>query len=191
MQTGQTGPGCGAGASNWHAIFTRHQHEKSVASSLSTKGHEVYLPLYLSVRTWQDRKKQLWLPLFPGYVFIREGMDRQFQIVTTPGVIHVVAWGGRPAIVPQNQLNSVRQILESCFAVEAHPYLESGDLVRVKGGPLMGLEGILARKKGMSRLVVSMEMLGRSAAVEIDLANVERVGPYAVPLIAKRASATA
>lgn len=176
---------------NWHAIFTRHQHEKVVASALAAKGCEVYLPLYLTVRKWQDRAKRLWLPLFPGYVFIREGMDRQFQIVTTPGVIQVVGWGGRAAIVPQSQLNTVRQIVESSVPVEAHPYLASGDRVRVKGGPLAGLEGILTRKKGISRLIISIDMLGRSAAVEVDCSNVERIGSAEMPGVARRLSAIA
>src|SRR5579864_8442878 len=173
----ETGIQSATGAPNWYALFTRHQHEKSVAFALSKKSYEVYLPLFRSVRRWQDRAKALWLPLFPGYVFIREGMDRQLQILTTPGVIHIVKWGGRPAIVPPSQLNAIRQIIESCPSVETHPYLQSGDRVRVKTGPLMGLEGILTRKKGVARLVVSMEMLGRSAAVEIDGLNVERIGP--------------
>jgi transcription antitermination factor NusG len=180
-----------ASAPNWYALFTRHQHEKSVAFALSKKSHEVYLPLYRSVRRWQDRAKALWLPLFPGYVFIREGMDRQLQILTTPGVIHIVKWGGRPAIVPQNQLNAVRQVIESCLLVETHPYLKSGDRVRVKTGPLMGLEGILTRKKGVARLVVSMEMLGRSAAVEIDVLNVERIGPIPAPKLSRGFSVSA
>ncbi len=179
------------GARNWYALFTRHQHEKSVAFALSNKSHEVYLPLYRSVRRWQDRAKQIWLPLFPCYVFIREGMDRQLQIVTTPGIIHIVGWGGRPAIIPQTQLDSVRQIIESCLTVETHPYLQCGDRVRVKAGPLAGLEGILTRKKGMARLVVSMEMLGRSAAVEIDVLNVERIGPFPALKLSNRISATA
>lgn len=168
---------CSNCAPRWYALFTRHQHEKSVALALSNKSHEVYLPLYRSVRHWQDRAKQLWFPLFPCYVFIREGMDRQLQILTTPGIINIVGCAGRPAIIPQTQLDAVRQITESRLAVETHPYLQSGDRVKVKAGPLMGLEGILVRKKGVARLVVSMEMLGRSAAVEIDVLNVERIGP--------------
>jgi transcription antitermination factor NusG len=176
---------------NWYALFTRHQHEKSVAFSLSNKSHEVYLPLYRSVRQWQDRAKELWLPLFPCYVFIREGMNRQLQILTTPGVINVVGTGGNPAIVPQAQLDAVRQIIESCFLVEAHPYLQCGDRVRVKAGSLMGLEGILTRKKGLARLVVSMEMLGRAAAVEIDVSDVERIGPLPASKSPDRISATA
>jgi len=160
----------------WYALFTRHRHEKLVALSLSSKNFEVYLPLYRSVRRWKDRAKELSLPLFPGYVFLCEGMDRQLQIMTTPGVIQVVGWGGRPAIVPQAQLDAVRQIMDSRQRVEAYPFLECGNHVRVKAGPLAGLQGILIRKKSVARLVVSMEMLGRSAAVEIDVSNVERIG---------------
>jgi len=180
-----------AGAPNWHALFTRHQHEKSVAFALSSKRHEIYLPLYRSVRRWRDRAKQLWLPLFPCYVFIRDGMDRQLQILTTPGIIHIVGWGGRPAIVPQAQLDAVRRIIESRLIVETHSYPQCGDRVRVKTGPLLGLEGILTRKKGAARLVVSMEMLGRSAAVEIDVSNVERLGPFPALKLSNRISASA
>jgi transcription antitermination factor NusG len=179
------------GAENWYALLTRHQHEKSVASSLSNKSHEVYLPLYRSLRRWQDRAKQIWLPLFPCYVFIRGGMNRQLQIVTTPGVLSIVGWGGRPAIVAQAQLDAVRQIIECCLTVETHPYLQFGDRVRVKTGPLMGLEGILTRKKGLARLVISMELLGQSAAVEIDVWNVERIGPFLVPRTPNRMAASA
>jgi transcription antitermination factor NusG len=174
-------------APNWYALSTRYQHEKSVALALSNKNYEVYLPLYRSVRKWRDRTKQLSLPLFPGYVFICEGMDRQLQILTTPGVIYVVGWGGRPAIVPQTQLETVRQIIESRLILETHPYLECGDRVMVKVGPLAGLEGILARKKCGARLVISMDMLGRSAAVEIDVSNVQRIGPFAAPKVSPAA----
>jgi transcription antitermination factor NusG len=170
-----------APSASWYAIFTRYQHEKSVAFSLSNKNHEVFLPLYRSVRRWQDRAKTLWLPLFPCYLFIREGMDRQLQIVTTPGVVHVVKWGGQPAVVPRAQLDAIRQMVESSLPMESHPFLRSGDWVRVRTGPLAGLEGILTRKKGVERLVVSIEMLGRSAAVEIDGTNVERIGAWGKP----------
>ena len=179
------------GGPNWYALFTRHQHEKSVAFALSSKNHEVYLPLYRSVRRWQDRAKQLLFPLFPCYVFVREGMDRQLQILTTPGVLHIVGSGGRPEIVPQSQLEAVRRIVESSFPVESHPLLQSGDRVRIKSGPLTGLEGILTRKKGLARLVVSMDLLGRSAAVEIDDLNVERIGALPAARRADRISVSA
>ncbi len=174
----EIGDQCATGSPDWHALFTRHQHEKYVALALSNKNHEVYLPLYRSIRRWQDRDKHLWLPMFPGYVFIRGGLERQLQILTTPGVLHIVGWGGRPAIVPEAQLDAVRRIIDSRVMVETLPYLKCGDFVRVKSGPLAGLEGILSRKKGAARLVISMEMLGRSAAVEIDLLNVEKIGSF-------------
>ena len=175
-------------AVNWYALFTRYQHEKSVALVLSNKNHEVYLPMYRAVRRWQDRDKQIWFPLFPCYVFIREGLDRQLQILTTPGILHIVAWGGRPAVVPQNQIDAVRQIVESGLFVESHPYLQRGDRVRVKTGPLTGVEGVLTRNKGVTRLVVSMDMLGRSAAVEIDALDVERIWPTAARALPERIS---
>jgi len=159
----------------WHALYTRHQHEKPIARMLSGKGHEVFLPLYAVVRRWQDRSKRLCLPLFPCYVFIRGGLDRQLQILSTPGVFTVVGWAGHPAAIPESQIESLRQMTEGSSHLEPHPYPVCGDRVRVRSGTLQGLEGILLRKKNISRLVVSLEMLGRSAAVEIDASCLEMV----------------
>lgn len=178
-------------APNWYALFVRYQHEKFVALGLAGKNIEAYLPLYASTRRWQDREKQLWLPLFPSYVFVRESMDRQLQMISTPGVIHIVRFGGRPAIVSQEQIIAVKKILESHATVTPHPFLTCGDRVRVKGGPLSGLEGILIRKKNRAQLLVSMEMLGRSASVEIELTNVVRIGPRSVLRGSGNASAVA
>jgi transcription antitermination factor NusG len=179
------------GAASWYALFTRHQHEKPIALALSNKNHEVYLPLYRSVRQWQDRSKHLWFPLFPGYVFLHGGMERQLQILSTPGVIDIVRFGGHPAIVPQAQLDAVRKLLDSRLRVETHPYLQCGDRVIVTSGPLAGLQGILDRKKGSATLVVSMEMLGQSAAVEIDVSNVQRIGPLRARELSRREAASA
>jgi transcription antitermination factor NusG len=166
----------GEGHNNWYALFTRHQHEKSVAHALALKGFNVYLPLYRQFRRWQDREKQLWLPLFTCYVFLCDGLDRQLQVLTTPGLLHIVGSVGRPAIVPLDQLDAVRQMVESSLRVEPHPFLSSGDRVIVTSGPLFGLEGILTRTKNGARLVISMEMLGQAAAVEINAAQVAKMG---------------
>jgi transcription antitermination factor NusG len=166
-----------AEARQWHALYTRHQHEKPVARMLLGKGHDVFLPLYTATRKWQDRTKQLSLPLFPCYLFIRGGLDRQLQILSTPGVFAVVGWAGRPAIIPDGQIEDVRQIVESSILVEPHPYMTCGDRVRIRSGTLQGLEGILVRKKNLFRLIISLEILGRSAAVEIDTSCLETVGP--------------
>lgn len=176
---------------NWHALFTRHQHEKSVAQALSSKSHEVYLPLYRSVHRWQDRFKELWLPLFSCYVFLRGGIDRQLQILTTPGVLQIVGWGGRPAVIPASQLDAIRKMLESSLPVEPHPYLQRGDIVSVIRGPLQGLEGILSRNKGSVRLVISMEMLGRSISVEVSASDVIRMMPASQRAMSHGVSASA
>src|ERR1039458_737854 len=169
-------------ARHWHALYTRHQHEKSVAQALSNKDHEVFLPLVRAAHRWQDRTKQLWLPLFPCYVFIRGGFDRRVQILSTPGMISVVAWAGRPAIIPPLQIDTVRQMIESTLQVAPYPFLQCGDRVTVVAGPLRGIEGILVRKRNMFRLVVSMEMLGRSAAVEVDISCIEASSPSPAPV---------
>jgi len=163
---------------DWHALFTRHQHEKSVAQALSSKGHEVYLPLYRAVRRWNDRSKKIWLPLFSCYVFMRGGIERQLQILTTPGVLQIVGYGGRPAVVPASQLDAVRKMIQCSLPVEPHPYIQPGDPVRVIRGPLRGIEGVLSRNKGSVRLVISMEMLGRSVSADISSSDVAPILPH-------------
>jgi transcription antitermination factor NusG len=173
----ETGKQATGAKQHWHALHTRHQHEKNVARSLLIKEHYVFLPVYGVDHRWRDRKKHLWLPLFPCYVFIRGGMDRQLQLLTTPGMVGILQSSGRPAIVPDEQIDAVRRIVESSIRVEPYSFLDCGDRVRVKAGPLAGGQGILVRKKGMYRLIVSLEMLGRSAAVEIDVSCVEGIEP--------------
>jgi len=159
----------------WHALYTRHQHEKAVAHILSSKEFEVFLPLYSTVHRWKDRDKQLWLPLFPCYVFLKGGLRRQLDILTTPGVHSVLSSAGRFADIPEEEINAVRQMVESSTRLEPHPFMKFGDRVRVKSGPLTGIEGILIRKKNQFRLVVSVEIMGKSAATEVDASIVERV----------------
>lgn len=156
----------------WWAIYTRHQHEKAVEEILRAKGFEVFLPLYESVRKWKDRRKLLSLPLFPCYVFVRGGLDRRLQVVTTPGVHMVLTRGERVAMIPGSEIEAIRRAVEGPFRVEPHPFLRCGERVRVVRGPLDGVEGVLMRKKNMSRLVLSVEMLAQSVAVEIDALDV-------------------
>ena len=162
----------------WHALYTRHQHEKLVAQALRGKGFEVFLPQYRALHRWRDRRKELELPLFPNYVFIQGGLDRMLNILTTPGVHSLVGWGGRPADIPRDEIDAVRRMVESPLRIEQHPFIKCGEWVRIKSGPLEGIEGILVRYKSAYRLVLSVEMLARSAAVEVDASMVERVhGP--------------
>jgi transcription elongation factor/antiterminator RfaH len=160
---------------HWYAVCTRHQHEKVAARILLDKAFEVFLPLYKARRKWQDRIKEISVPLFPGYLFVQEGFDRWLQILSTAGVASIVSCGGRPAAISSSEIEAIRQIVESSLRVEPHPFLRSGDWVRVRFGPIAGVEGILIRKKNTVRLVLSVEMLGKSAAVEVDAAHVERI----------------
>jgi len=159
----------------WHALYTRHQHEKVVAQALLSKGFDVFLPQYRAVHRWKDRRKEVLLPLFPNYVFIYGGLDRMLNIVTTPGVHSLVTWGARPAEIPTEEIEAVRRLVNSPLQIEPHPFLKCGDRVRIKSGPLEGIKGILVRKTRGVRLVLSVEMLSQSAAVEVDIKIVERV----------------
>jgi len=165
----------GAESPAWFALYTRHQHEKAVAQSLANKGIEVFLPLYNSARRWKDRVKQLSLPLFPNYVFVFAPLDCRGAVVRTPGVYDFVRQGGWPAPISAGEISAVRQAVEKGLSVEPHPFLKTGDRIRLRSGPLEGIEGILIRKKNFYRLVVSVLLLERSVAVEADAADVERV----------------
>jgi transcription antitermination factor NusG len=166
----------------WYAVHTRHQHEKLVARTLANKGFEVFLPLYSEVRQWRDRTKLVELPLFSCYVFLRGDLDRRLAIVTTPGVHGMVASAGKLAGIPEEEIQAVRSVIENRVNVEPHPFLKCGDLVRVKYGALRGLEGFLVRKKGQTRLIISVTLLERSVAAEVDASTIERVaGPQVGP----------
>jgi transcription antitermination factor NusG len=159
----------------WYAIYTRHQHEKVIAQVLSAKGLQVFLPLYNSTRRWKDRSVELSLPLFPCYLFLRGMVERRLQVVTTPGIVSILSVNGEPAVIPESEIEAVRKAIELGNRVEPHPFLRTGDRVRVIAGPLQGVEGILIRKKNLYRLVLSVELLERSAAVEVDVSSVERI----------------
>jgi transcription antitermination factor NusG len=163
---------------SWWAVYTRHQHERAVAGLLAAKGFQVFLPLYESMRRWRDRSKLLSLPLFPSYVFVRSEHNRRLQVLTTPGTYSILSYGEQPAPISDAEIQAIRRTLDGPFEVEPHPFLLCGERVRVKRGALEGVEGILLRKKNRSRLILSVEMLAQSVAVEIDAADVE---PVAAP----------
>ena len=167
--------GSGLRDSSWYALYTRHQHEKMVHQVLTNKGFNTFLPLYATTHHWKDRTKALTLPLFPCYVFLKGGVERRLQILTTPGIYGVVSSAGQPAAIPEIEIEAIQRVVQSGARVEAHPYLKCGTWVRVKCGPLTGIEGILVRKKNISRLVLSVEILGTAAAIEVSAFQVEEV----------------
>jgi transcription antitermination factor NusG len=158
---------------SWWALYTSYRHERVVARALQAKGFDVFLPLYRSLRRWTDRHKMLFWPLFPGYVFVRGGLNRRLEVVTTPGVQMILFYGERVAIIPEVEIQAIQKMLDGPYHAEPHPYLKCGERVRVKRGSLQGIEGILVRKKNLYRLVLSVDLLARSVAVEINASDLE------------------
>ena len=159
----------------WYAVQTCANHEKRVLEQLGQRTVEAYLPLYQSVRRWKDRRMRLELPLFPGYVFVHLALRDRLRVLRTPSVVRLVGFGGQPAALPDQEIEALRQGLTHAMRIEPHPYLKVGQRVRVKAGPLQGLQGILVRKKNVSRFVISLDLIMRSVAAEIDVAELEPV----------------
>jgi transcription antitermination factor NusG len=159
----------------WYAAYTCANHEKRVRDHLEQKSVESFLPIYETVRRWKDRRMRLELPLFPGYVFVHLAMRDRLRILQTPSLVRLVGFGGQPAALPDQEIEVVRQGLTRGMRIEPYPYLKVGYRVRVTSGPLQGQEGILVRKKNGSRFVISLDLIMRSVAVEIDIAELERV----------------
>jgi len=161
----------------WYAAYTKHQHEKSAASQLEKKGFEILLPLFRAKHRWKDRMQPVALPVFPCYLFIRANLTRKLAILQTPGIFWLLGNSGNAAIVPDADIEAIRKITTSAAPYEPHPYLKSGDRVRVISGAIAGVEGILTRVKNRYRVVLSVDLLQQALAVEIDISAVERIGP--------------
>jgi transcription antitermination factor NusG len=153
---------------SWFAIRVRSNFEKTAAAGLRDRGYEQFLPQYRACRKWSDRTKELELPLFPGYLFARFDPARVWPILNVPGVVHVVCAGNRPAPVDDGEIASVVAILSSGCPAGPWPYLREGEVVTITRGALSGLTGVLLQIKSQYRLVVSVSMLMRSVAVEVD-----------------------
>ena len=156
----------------WYALYTCPRHEKRVAEQIEERRISCFLPLYRSVRRWKDRRKELELALFPGYVFVRIAPHNRLQVLMLPGVVRLLTFNGQPSALPEAEIESLRRGLAGHVRMTPHPYLQVGRRVRVRSGPMAGLEGILRRRKEGLRLVISIEMLARAVAVEIDEADV-------------------
>jgi transcription antitermination factor NusG len=176
MLTAETFQSGSPDACPWWAVYTRHQHEKVVADILSAKGFEVFLPLYESTRRWKDRRMVLSLPLFPCYLFVRGGVDRKLQVVTTPGIHMILCRGENIAVIPDQEIAAIQRAVDGRSRVEPHPFLKCGTRVRVIRGSLEGVEGILTRKKNLYRLVLSVDMLAQSVSVEVHADDVVPCG---------------
>jgi len=153
---------------HWFALRVRSNQERKVALSLATKDIEHLLPLSRQRRRWSDRMRDIEVPLFKGYVFSRFCVERRLPILQTPGVVDIVGHGKMPVPVDDPEMEAIQQIAASSETAEPWPYLRVGTLVRVDRGPLEGLEGRLVAIKKPARLVVSVTLLQRAVAVEIE-----------------------
>jgi transcription antitermination factor NusG len=156
------------GSPPWYALTVKPNHERAAAQTLEFKGLLSFLPLYRARRRWSDRVKELELPLFAGYVFCRFAGAERARVLATPGVSSVVGFGNKPAPVAEEEIDAVRTMVASGLPVGPWPFLRAGERVRIEAGPLCGLEGILIQVKDVWRVVVSVEILQRSVAAEVD-----------------------
>jgi transcription antitermination factor NusG len=161
----------------WFALSVRSRYEFFTAASLAGNGYEHFLPTYNCRRRWSDRIKELELPLFTGYVFCRFDPQERLPILKTPGMISIVGIAKRPVPVEESEIEAIRTLVSSGLSRQPWPYIRIGRRVRVCCGPLHGLEGILVNFKGRQRIVMSVTLLQRSVAVEIESAWVAPVGP--------------
>jgi transcription antitermination factor NusG len=156
----------------WYAAYTRSHHEKCVADQLRTRTVEHFLPLYETVRNWKDRRKRMELPLFPGYIFVRIPLQERLRVLVVPGVVRLVGFDNHPAALPDDEIEALRSVLGRGLRSEPHPYLTVGRKVRIARGALAGIEGVLVRKKGRVRLLLSIDLIRQSAMIEVDSADV-------------------
>lgn len=177
-------------ADNWYAVYTRSRHEKKVAVQLRQHSIEFFLPLYKQEKRWNNGLRvQIESPLFPGYLFTRIPLSRRLEVLKMSGVVSFICAGnGCPVALPVSDIEHLRVALDK-FRTEPHPFLTIGQSVRIISGPLTGLEGILIAARNQSKVVLSIDLIKRSVAIEVDSVDVEQCSTN-VSVEARRSHAT-
>jgi transcription antitermination factor NusG len=152
----------------WFAILARTVREKNATLLLENAGYECYLPVIKFTRQWSDRLKEIELPLFPGYLFCRMNPHNRLPVLTTPGVMQIVGVGKTPIPVEEQEIDAIQRVGKSGIPLMPWPYLQVGHVAQIEEGPLRGVTGIVIRIKAGLKLVLSVNLLQRSIAVEID-----------------------
>lgn len=164
------------GASDWFAVWTRSRHEQVVRAELERKGIQTFLPTLTRWSRWKDRKKKIDWPLFPGYCFARFDPADSLPVLKCSGVVNIVSFEGRPAAIPDYELDSIRLLLGTDLQFDPCPLVREGMMVEVVHGPLTGVIGRLLRKDpAHARLVLSVDLINQAVSVEVDAADVK---PY-------------
>ena len=159
---------------HWYALRTKSRHEKFVRDQLNKQGIEPLLPTVKRLSQWKDRKKEIEVPLFSGYCFVRFGKEGKLPVQKVVGVLEVVG-SKRPEPIPEEEIESLKTLMTSVLPYDPHPYLHEGMRVEVVRGPLQGAHGILLRKEKRHRLVIGVRLIQQAAAVEIDVNDVVAV----------------
>jgi transcription antitermination factor NusG len=160
---------------HWYALRTKSRHEKLVRDQLDKQGIERLLPTVKRLSQWKDRKKEVEVPLFSGYCFVRFSQQEKMPVQKTTGVVEIVGSGSRPEPIPEQEIEALRRLMTSVLPYDSHPYLHEGMQVEVVRGPLQGVHGILLRKEKRHRLVIGVRLIQQAAAVEIDINDVAAV----------------
>jgi transcription antitermination factor NusG len=156
----------------WYALRTKSRHEKLVRDQLDKQGIEPLLPTVKRLSQWKDRRKEIEVPLFSGYCFVRFGLGAKLPVQKVTGVVEIVGSGSRPEPIPDDEIDALRRLMTSVLPYDPHPYLHEGMKVEVVRGPLQGVHGILLRKEKRHRLVIGVHLIQQAAAVEIDVNDV-------------------
>jgi transcription antitermination factor NusG len=160
---------------NWYAAYTQPRHEKKILAHFHSREITAFLPVYRVPRRWNNGLKvNLELPLFPGYIFVRTSLQARRPVLSAPGVVGLVGCGRRPMPIPDEDIATLANGI-SRLDPEPHPYIQIGDRVRLRSGPLAGREGILVRKQQNFRFVLSMDLLMQSVSVQVDAADLEHL----------------
>lgn len=152
----------------WFALETRNRYEEFVAKQLRGKGYEPFLPVYKERRRWSDRFKEIEVPLFPRYVFCRFNVQNRLPVLTTAGLVQIVGAGKNPIPIDDEEIAAIQTVVQSGLPRQPWPFMQIQQKARITYGPLCGLEGTLLKFKGHHRLVLSVTLLQRSIAVEVD-----------------------
>ena len=156
----------------WYALRTRSRHEKIVRDQLANQGIEPLLPTVKRMSQWKDRKKEIEVPLFSGYCFVRFTSEHKLPVLKTIGVVDIVGSNHRPEAIPDEEIAAIKTLMSSVLPYDPHPYMLEGMQVEVVRGPLRGVHGILLRKEKRHRLVLGVRLIPQAAAVEIDVNDV-------------------
>ncbi len=166
--------------SKWYVLFVRSNQEKRVAGGLLEQRVEHFLPCYLSVRQWKDRRVKLEMPLFPGYVFVRLPLSERMKALTIPQVVSLVGAKSSPSVISDREIAGIRAGIEHGRA-GPHQYLEAGQRVVITDGVMAGMEGILLRMRNRTRVVISLHSISQAFVVEVDATCVQPLGVRHVP----------